>query len=414
MTINIRLKTVRNFVIGLILLVVGLGVGYQYGNSQVNAGSDNKLPQVLVNTTTPDDYQQVDFSLFWEVWRKLEREYLDPNKIDSQDMVYGAIAGMVSSLGDPYTVFLPPRDQQRTEEELSGSFEGIGIQLGYIKNQLGVIAPLRGMPAEAAGIQAGDYILNIKDETKDIDLDTQGMSLPDAVSYIRGQNGVPVTLTMYRDGLPAPFEVSIKRDTIVIPSVELEYIEDERGKVAHLILSRFGGRTQQEWNESVTDILSSNVKGVVLDVRNNPGGYLDGSVFVVSEFVPDGLIVTQQGRLNSKTYNVNRRGRLINTPVVVLVNRGSASASEIVAGALRDRIGAKLVGTRTFGKGTVQTAEELRQGSGIHITISRWLLPGGDWIHDDGITPDIEATNSAETPDVDTQLQTAIETLLVR
>ena len=410
MAFRLRLKTLRSITFSLILLVLGGGVGYYFGTGKINAQSVTGLTKVVTNTQQPIDYEEVDFSLFWEVWRKLERDYLDPKAIDQEKMVYGAIQGMVSALDDPYTVFLPPVQQQRTTEDLSGAFEGVGIQLGYIDSQLAVVAPLKGMPAEAAGVQAGDYILNIKDEAKDLDIDTLGMSLPEAVDYIRGRHDMPVTLTLYREGEQQSFDVTIKRDTIVIPSVELEFLDDPdgQGQLAHLTLSRFGDRTESEWLESVEKILANRPDGVVLDLRNNPGGYLNGAVFVSSEFIPSGLVVTQQGRLNSKQFNVNRRGQLTDIPVVLLVNRGSASASEIVAGALRDRLGATIVGTRTFGKGTVQSAEELRNNTGVHITTARWLLPGGSWIHEEGIEPDIEATNSAETVDVDEQLEAAL------
>lgn len=412
---KLRLSAIRSVVIGLILLALGGGVGYYLGNREWQLTTREGLPQLVVNANAPAEYEEVDFSLFWEVWNKLDSEYLDNDKLMADEMVYGAIEGMVGALGDPYTVFLPPEDQQRTEEDLSGAFEGVGIQLGYVEKQLAVMAPLSGMPAEAAGVEAGDLILHISDTGKGVDVDTNGMSLPEAVSIIRGEHGQPVTLTLYRpDSGQQPFEVTIERDTIVVPSVELEFVEDDdgTGQIAHLSLLRFGGRTDDEWNDAVSQIIAAgDVDGVVLDLRNNPGGYLNGAIFIASEFVEDGVIVQQQGKRNTETYSVNRRGRLTNMPVTVLVNRGSASASEIVAGALRDRIGAKLVGTRTFGKGTVQNAEDLREDTGLHITVARWLLPSGDWIHESGIEPDIEATNSAETADVDEMLEAALETL---
>jgi carboxyl-terminal processing protease len=412
MRVQIRLKTIRNIIFGLILLVMGGGVGYYYGKGDLRVQADKRLPQVLINTDKPEDFTEVDFSLFWDVWRELEKEYLDPEKLDSEQMVFGAIEGMVSALGDPYTVFLPPVDQQRAEEDLSGAFEGVGIQLGMKEKQLAVIAPLKGMPAEAAGVEAGDWILHIKDSSKDLDMDTTGVSPAEAVSLIRGKHGVPVTLTLFReDRVPLePFDVTIERDTIVVPSVELEFVENqEGGQVAHLTLSRFGGRTEDEWNAAVDEILQKGVGKVVLDMRNNPGGYLNGAIFIASEFIDRGVVVKQQGRYKTETFSVNRVGRLVDHDVVVLVNKGSASASEIVAGALRDRTESPLVGEKTFGKGTVQNAAEFRDGTGIHITIARWLLPGGDWIHEDGIPVDIEASNSAETVDVDEMLEAAVE-----
>lgn len=412
MTFKPNLKKIRTFTLGLLILVIGLGVGYKYALYSNAQQSENKLPQLLVGIDAPTDYQTVDFSLFWEVWSKLEREYLDTSKIDKEAMVYGAIQGMVSSLEDPYTVFLPPAQKQRVKEDLSGAFEGVGIQLGYVDSQLAVMAPLKGMPAEAAGVQAGDYILRIKDPTKELDVDTMGMSLPEAVDNIRGKHGVPVTLTLYREGADQPFDATIVRDTIVIPSVEVSFVDskDGSGKLAHLELSRFGDRTEQEWLAAVSQIKSNpEVEGVILDVRNNPGGYLDGAVFVASEFIDSGVIVRQEGRVNNQQFNVKRKGSLTDTPVVVLINKGSASASEIVAGALRDRLGAKIVGLKSFGKGTVQASETLRQETGIHITTARWVLPNGDWIHETGIAPDIEASNSPDTVDVDEMLEAAID-----
>lgn len=411
MRIRIRLKTIRTVVVGLILLVLGGGLGYYFGRGDLSLSASDSVPKVLVNTDQPEEYQEVDFSLFWDVWRKVEKDYLDQEKLDREKMVYGAIEGMVAAIGDPYTVFLPPVEQKRTEEDLSGAFEGVGIQLGMKDGQLAVIAPLKGMPAEAAGVEAGDWILHIKDLSKGVDEDTTDMTPAEAVSLIRGEHGVPVTLTLLREGREVlePFDVTINRDTIVVPSVELEILEDENGqKVAHLSLYRFGGRTEDEWNEAVTQIVDEKIMKVVLDMRNNPGGYLNGAIFIASEFIDRGVVVKQQGRYQTETFSVNRAGRLTNRDVVVLVNKGSASASEIVAGALRDRVEARLVGERTFGKGTVQNAEELRGGTGIHITIARWLLPGGDWIHDDGIPVDLEATNSAETADVDEQVEAAL------
>ncbi len=418
MSFKIRLKTIRTTVIGLTLVVIGAGFGYYFGKGELMVEKKNGLPKLVVNASVPSEYQEVDFSLFWEVWRMLDQEYLDQEKIDPENMVYGAIEGMVSALGDPYTVFLPPAEQQRTNEDLSGAFEGVGIQLGYRDEQLAVIAPLKGMPAEAAGVQAGDWILNIKDDEKGVDIETGGLSLPEAVAYIRGEHGKPVTLTLYRDGEPRPFDVVLARDTIVVPSVELEFVDAKDGsgqKVAHLSLHKFGGRTDDEWNDAVGKILlEKNLAGVVLDLRNNPGGYLNGAVFVASEFIDDGVVVQQQGRYETETFSVNRRGRLLDIPVVVMVNRGSASASEIVAGALRDRRDSLLVGQRSFGKGTVQSADDLRGGTGVHITIARWLLPSGSWIHEDGLEPDVEATPSAELIEegVDNVLDVAVDTLI--
>lgn len=415
MSRKITLKTIRLILLSAILLTLGGGFGYQLAKRDNGLSPISRVQALLVNTQSPESVGEIDFSLFWEVWQKVEAEYVDPSVIDRQKMMYGAIEGMVAALDDPYTVFLPPTEQQRSTEDLAGAFEGVGIQLGYVDSQLAVVAPLKGMPAERAGVQAGDLILHLKDTGKNLEMDTAGMSLVEAVNHIRGKRGTEITLTLFRTSQeqPQPFEVTLARETIVIPSVEMELLTLDNGKkIAHLILNRFGDRTEAEWNTAVeTALKDPSFAGVILDMRNNPGGYLDGAIFIASEFIPDGVVVKQQGRVTSQTFSVNRRGRLTNVPVVVLVNKGSASASEIVAGALRDRREAQLIGEKTFGKGTVQNAEELSYGTGLHVTIAKWLLPNGDWIHEDGIPVAIEASNSAETADIDEVVTKALEVI---
>lgn len=398
-------------VVVIVALLAG-GGGYWWGTREVKLVFDKRLKLEVVNRLAPEQYQNVDFSLFWEVWQKLENDYLDSDRIKPDQMVYGAISGMTASLQDPYTVFLPPRQNQQAKEDLNGEFGGVGIQLGYIKRQLAVMAPLEGHPAKKAGVKAGDLIIHIKDEEKGVDQDTGGLSLPEAVTLIRGKKGTKVTLTLVHEKEEEPVEIEMVRDTITIPSVEVEFLED--GKVAWLKLHRFGENTDDEWLAVVDKIVNQKTKvvGVVLDLRDNPGGYLAGSVFVGSEFIKDGVIVQQQGKTTTETFSVNRRGKLTDIPVVVLVNKGSASASEITAGALRDRLGVKLVGETTFGKGTVQTAEDLRGGAGIHITVARWLLPGGGRIPDDGLEPAIVVEDDKDTADRDEQLEKAVEVLL--
>ena len=241
-----------------------------------------------------------------------------------------------------------------------------------------------------------------------------------------GKKGTPVTLTLFRES-KGQWEVTIVRDTIVIPSVEIEvgnwgnegWVKDEKGTVAWIKVRRFGDNTQAQWDQAVNQIttMMGQLKGIVLDLRNNPGGYLEGAVSLASDFIGEGVVVNQQGRLETKTYQVDRRGRLLGMPVVVLINGGSASASEILAGALRDRVQAKLVGERSFGKGTVQEALDLSSKAGLHVTTAKWLLPNGDWIHEEGLKPDVEVklaettSASASADMVDKQLQQAITTL---
>lgn len=320
---------------------------------------------------------------------------------------------MTASLGDPYTVFLPPEDNQSTKEELNGAFEGVGIELGFKDKTLAVVAPLAGMPAEAAGIKAGDYILHIKDELKGVDVDTIDMSLPEAVKFIRGKKGTEVALTVLHEGETETKVIKVKRDTIVIKSVALEW-QGENKDVAWLKLSRFGDRTQSEWDEAVSEILKhKQLKGIILDLRNNPGGYLKGSVALASEFLKTGQIVVKQesAKGETETYSVTKAGKLLTQPLVVLVNKGSASSSEILSGALRDNQRAKIIGEKTFGKGTIQEALDVAEGAGLHVTTAKWLLPSGQWVNETkGITPEIEVQDNKETAK-DEVMEKAMENL---
>lgn len=421
---HMKLKTARTIIIGLSLVVLGMGFGYQYRDWQLSGGTIKLLPTAPVRL----DRSQLDFSQFWQVWDTLEKEYVDPAKLDQQKMIQGSIKGMTAALGDPYTMYLPPTDNKQSKEDLNGEFDGVGIQLGYIKGTIAVQTPLENHPAIKAGVKAGDLILHIKDTAKGLDQDTTGMTLEDAVTAIRGKKGTSVTLTLYREG-KGTFEKTIVRDRIVMPSVELkigdwqkdEFVANAQGTIAWLRVYRFGDNTESQWDAAVNQIVQNraHLKGVVLDLRNNPGGLLDTAIDMASDFIPEGVVVKQQGRYTTEVRNVSRRGRLLGMPLCVLINGGSASASEILAGALRDRVGAKLVGEKSFGKGTVQSVVDFPGGAGLHVTVAKWLLPNGDWIHEKGLTPEIAvqlpdsstATDSA-TPVPDTQLEAAVRVLL--
>lgn len=394
---------VRHMLITFLLVILGGVVGYRMGQQGLTVSSNpSEIFSQLRQEKAPDAYQNISLTTFWEVWGELEKDYLKTEKLDPEKMVDGAISGMTASLGDPYTVYLPPAEDKRAEEELAGSFYGIGIELGYKENILAVVAPIKGMPADAAGIQAGDLILHVKDDGKKLDEDTTGWSLSEAVSKIRGDKGTEVTLTMLRQSQEnaQPFVVTVKRDEIVVKSVEVTFVEASGKKVAHIALSRFGERTQGEWNEIVQQILAENgVDGIVLDMRNNPGGFFDTAIDISSDFIPKGIAVSQKGKVLQTDYQVKGNPRLSAYEVEVLVNRGSASASEIVAGALRDQRGARLYGEKTFGKGTVQDRRQLSNGGGLHVTIAQWLLPKGESIQDTGIPPNVEVSDNLETPE---------------
>ena len=308
-----KLQTLHSLVIAILLVLLGGVIGFQVGTGKNVPGVSQVLQAIpqfsrIINVKVPQDKSNVDFSQFWVVWQRLEGSYLDPQKLDAKKMVYGAIQGMVASLGDPYTLYLPPEDQKRTTESLQGSFDGVGIELGYKNQTLSVVAPLKNHPAAKAGIRAGDFILRIKDEQKKIDKDTSGITLPEAVDLIRGAKGTKVTLTIMHEG-GKPEAIDLIRDTIVVPSVELKFVDQGNKKVAEITLSQFGDRTDTEWNAAVDQIVAQkkNLAGVVLDLRNNPGGYLQEAINIGSEFISSGVIVTQQGKIDSQSYTVNRQ-----------------------------------------------------------------------------------------------------------
>lgn len=409
---------VRTVILILAIVILAGGIGYQLGERKttVSFSSDKRI---IVNQQAPPSVN-VDFSLFWDVWQRLFRSYIDRATMDPQKMVWGAITGMVQSLGDPYTTFLPPQENKDFKQDLGGSFEGIGAELGLKENHIIVIAPLKGNPAEKAGIRAGDYILKVDG------VETVGWTVSQAVDKIRGKGGTTVTLNILHDGESKPVDIPIVRSTILVPSVdswvkntnEVKEISGIKGigagRIAYIHLSRFGDTTNNDWDRAVSEIVAAgSVKGLVFDLRNNPGGYLDGAVYIASEFIKSGTIVSQVNSDGTKQdYAVVRKGKLLTMPVVVIVNKGSASAAEITAGALRDLRNATVVGETSFGKGSVQTPEDLADGSSVHITTGRWLLPNGDSISKKGIVPDVQIEWDGLDATRDAQLEKAVELLL--
>lgn len=380
---------------GITIIIAALTflLGWQIGQKNLSLHAQSFLPEVKFENLTPPANQSVDFKLFWQVWDLVSKEYVDKKAVDGQKMFYGAIQGMVAALGDPYTVFLPPEAQKTIQEEINGSFEGVGIQLGYDKDKrLAVIAPVKETPADKAGILPGDLILKIDNK------DATSLSLPEAVNLIRGPKGTSVTLEIYHEGDSKAKTLELKRDTIVVKSVEFEEKTSAKGKrVALIKLSRFGERTFTEWAQAVSDTLAFAPQAIILDLRNNPGGLLDGAVFIGSEFIKSGDIVLQENSTGAKIpYKVNREGKLLNLPLIVLINKGSASASEIVAGAIQDLKRGKLLGETSFGKGTIQESQDLPEKTGIHITTAKWLTPLGRWIHQKGLDPDIKVELTEE------------------
>jgi len=402
------IKNFRNLVLLLTLLVFSFGAGWRL--------SQNYSQNISFSLrSSPLSFTQS--SLFDQVYQLLDQLYLDKDQLlDQKKLLYGSVAGMVESLGDPYTVFLPPEDNEKFKEDMAGSFGGVGIELGYKNNQLAVVAPLEGTPAQEMGIRPGDLIAHIKDEDKGIDQDSLDLSLIEAVEIIRGPKGSKVTLTIVREGASEALEIDLIRDEIVVPRVTLEYLNQNGQKAAYIKLARFGDSTIEQWDEIVAKIESeknqNDLAGIILDLRNNPGGYLDGAIYIASEFLDRGVIVHQESASgNRQTFSVNRQGKLTQDPLVIIVNQGSASAAEIVAGALKEQRGTVIIGETTFGKGTIQQSKELPDNSSIHITIAAWLLPSGAKIHQKGIEPNIKVEDNFETEE-DEALSAALDQLI--
>ncbi len=349
--------------------------------------------------------KDVDFNLFWNVWDLLHKQYVDKGNLNEKKMFYGAMRGMVAALGDPYTVFMDPKNAEEFANDLAGIFEGIGAEIGIRKEILVIIAPLVDTPAAKAGLKAGDKIYAIDG------VSTAGMTVDEAVNKIRGPKDTEVILTISRDGIAKAKDVKIKRGVIVVKSVNTESRSDG---IFVIKITNFNNDTLYLFKQAVSKIIEANPKGIILDLRNNPGGYLDTAVEVASEWIEDGNIVTEKFTEEKKNeYLARGRARLKDFSTVVLVNQGSASASEIVAGALKDFGKATIIGKETFGKGSVQTMEELSDGSSVKITVAKWLTPKGNCINDHGIMPDIivELTEEDYTNLKDPQLDKAIEML---
>ncbi len=395
---EIRFNPQNLRVILAFLLVFGLG--YLTGRSDfhvANPGTSSNGSSVINQENGKP--QTVNFGLFWDAWKAVNENYV--KQPDDQERVYGAISGMVSGLGDPFSVFMKPAENQRFNEDINGNFEGIGAELELKDGLVTVVAPLADSPAERAGIVAGDIIIKINGE----DVPT---SLEEAVKKIRGQKGTEVKLTVVRDGQPR--EIAITRDVVEVKSV----LYRKKDTVGIIKINQFTANTTDLLDKALAQAKSDNVKGLVVDVRNNPGGLLNVAVEVSSRFIEPGTVVVTRDRAKheeeDRTVAVRSR---ITLPTVVLANKGSASASEIFAGAMQDYNRAKVVGETTFGKGSVQTIVPLKDGSAIRITTAEWLTPKKREINKQGIKPDIEVKLSEDDAKAkrDPQLDKALELL---
>lgn len=391
--------------VSLAVIIALMGGSFYFGYQE-----GTKRPQVVIvrGVTNLDEGkpEAIDFSLFWDAWQVIKDKYVTADKIDNQDLLYGAVSGLVNALKDQNSVFMPPADAQKFNEDISGEFSGIGAEIGIKEEQLVIIAPLKDTPAERVGLKANDKILKVNDTI------TAGLNVDEAAKLIRGKKGTTVVLTISRNGWDNSKEISIIRDVIQIPTMDWQMIDDG---IAHIQLYNFYETAPLLFYQMAIEMVAENPKGVVLDLRDDPGGYLEVAVNLASWFLKSGqTVVTEEFSSGEKqTFKSSGNGFFKDMPMVVLINEGSASASEILAGALRDNRAIKLIGKKSFGKGTVQELETLKDGSVIKITIAHWLLPNGQLIEKNGLTPDYEVDLNDDDIEAgrDPQLDKAVEVL---
>lgn len=395
---NSKLRT--QFFVGIfVAVIISFGTGFYFGNGSLSFRHTQAS-------------EQVDMATFWRTWNILNEKFVSASStkiVSDQDKLYGAISGMVESLGDPYTVFLTPQEKTKFDESIEGTFDGVGMEVGIRDEVLTVVSPLKNSPAEKAGIEKGDIIISIDGK------DSLNMKVEEAVSLIRGPRGTTVLIKLLKKDVKEPVEIKVVRDKIIVPTLETEMIND----VFVIKLYSFGANARAEFKDAMLQFSKSKKTKLILDMRGNPGGYLDAAVDISSWFLPSGkAIVTEdfggkgeQKVFRSKGYPLIDLSKL---KMVVLIDEGSASASEIVAGALSEHDVAQLVGTKSFGKGSVQELIDITKDTALKVTIARWLTPDGNSISAGGLTPDVEVKFDAELfkkHDKDTQLQKALELL---
>ena len=384
---------VLSIVIVSVAFLSGFGAGFTLAPAR-------PAPVVAAGEEPPE------FAVFWEAWHLIENEFYGELPT-MQEVTYGAIRGVLVAIGDDGTSFIDPERAAIMREDITGGFEGIGAVVNMLPNgRLIIVEPLPGRPAAQAGIQRGDLVLQVDDTP------IQNMTLIEAVSLIRGPAGSTVRLTILRKGVKEPFEVTIVRARIEVEVVESRMLDDD---IAYVKLTEFNAKATKELEEALQELMAQEPRGLIFDLRSNPGGFLQTSVEVASQFLDEGLVLTEKGRGGlEKEYPVESGGLATEVPLVVLINMGSASASEIVAGAIQDSGRGILVGERTFGKGSVQLPHTLSDGSELRVTIARWFTPKGDEIQGIGIIPDIEMEMTLEDLEAgqDPQLDRAVEYLL--
>jgi len=385
-------------IIGIIIVAVTFYfLGFLVGHKNLVFEKNYKPTIVNMDLGKPED---VDFSIFWDAWKLVTEKYV--GQYSTGKMIHGAIKGMIEALGDPYSAFMEPGANQMLLEDLSGEIQGIGAEISEKDGKILIVAPLDDSPAKKAGLKAQDEILEIDGQT------TQGMNLDQAISKIRGKAGTEVVLLINRSGFNQPQEFKIKREKIIVKSLKFEM----KGDIGYIEISQFAEDTSELVRQAAEELIKNNPRAIILDLRDNPGGYLDASVDVASIFMERGVVVKEEyrdGRIEE--LKTTLEGKLSKYRILVLVNEGSASASEIVAGALRDSRQALIIGKKTFGKGSVQELENLKDESALRLTVAHWLTPNGQTIDKDGIKPDIEVNFTSDdlAAGRDPQLDRALE-----
>jgi len=396
----------------VIVWAIGLALVFNLGFYFGNESSAESRAQGVANTSLGIPQGVTDFSSFWKVWNIIDEKFVPTNDevvADSQERMYGAIQGLAASLGDPYTTFFPPVESEMFESTIRGNFGGVGMEVGMRDGVLTVIAPLKDTPAEKAGVRSGDIIIAIDDEL------TQGSSVDESVQKIRGEIGTKVILTMMREGVEESFDVEIVRDTINIPTLDTELRPDG---IFVISLYNFSAQSANLFRDALDEFIDSGSKKLILDLRGNPGGFLEASVDIASWFLPAGKVIVMEdfgGNDENKQYRSKGYDVFDETlDFVILIDGGSASASEILAGALREHGKARLVGETTFGKGSVQELIDITPDTSFKVTVARWLTPKGNSISKGGVTPDIEVPYSLEDFEEgrDPQMEKAVEVLL--
>lgn len=406
------LKKYLKLYIVLIVIAAAFVGGFYVGKKQddilvVNEkGEPVKSGEVKLDKSKVKSYlgRNVDFDLYLQVWQMLQERYVD-QPVSATKLFYGSLQGLVAALDDPYSVFLTPQVSQEFNDQLNGRFEGIGAEIGIKNKTLTIIAPLSGSPAEKSGLRSHDKILAIDKEPSD------GLSLDEAVSRIRGPKGTTVVLTIKRDEKADPFDVTVTRDTIQVKSVSWKLKDNN---IAYIELTNFNQDTTGLFKQISREVVAANPRGIILDLRNNSGGFLQTAIDVSSLWIDRKVVLNERSQVDGeKKYLSEGQPLFASIPTVVLVNGGTASSSEIVAGALQDYGLVYLIGEKTFGKGSVQVLEDLSDGSSVKFTVAKWYTPHDRSIDKDGITPDeeIKLTPEDYSNDKDPQLERALEYL---